>query len=319
MTNPRQSHKNADRTALYALGCLLLVGTLIALSLIIAKLADRAEAPRLSFLMTAIAGAGLVLTGVTALQRQPMPLTGRTLEYAAISGALFVLPNALAFLAVRHVGAGFISLSYAFPILITWLLAVLLRLERLRALRLLGVLLGLAGGLLLAAAKAQGTDGARGWAALVLAIPVVLAVGNIYRTLRWPSGASPVFLAALMLFGGALTLLPFALVTEPGQLPALLASATVIRLLLLEIAVFAVLYVFFFVLQKLAGPVYLSQIGTVAALVGTLIAVGLMGEAPPPNLALAGVLVALGLILFHRGARAASPASPAGTHRNTTA
>ena len=153
----------------------------------------------------------------------------------------------------------------------------------------------------------------------MLAIPVVLAVGNIYRTLRWPSGASPVFLAALMLFGGALTLLPFALVTEPGQLPALLASATVIRLLLLEIAVFAVLYVFFFVLQKLAGPVYLSQIGTVAALVGTLIAVGLMGEAPPPNLALAGVLVALGLILFHRGARAASPASPAGTHRNTTA
>src|SRR5690606_7695647 len=74
MTNPRQSHKNADRTALYALGCLLLVGTLIALSLIIAKLADQAEAPRLSFLMTAIAGAGLVLTGVTALQRQPMPL-----------------------------------------------------------------------------------------------------------------------------------------------------------------------------------------------------------------------------------------------------
>lgn len=305
MDNPEKPRKDASRTGVYALGCLLLVGTLLALSLVIAKLADQAGAPRLSFLTAAIASAGVVLAGITALQRQPMPLNRRSLEYAAIAGVLFALPNALAFLAIRHVGAGFISLSFAFPILVTWLLAVLLRLERLRALRLLGVLLGLGGGLLLATAKAQGAGDARGWAVLVLAIPVILAVGNIYRTLRWPSGASPIFLAALMLFGGALTLLPFALITESGQASALLASAAVARLLLLEIAVFSVLYVFFFVLQKLAGPVYLSQIGTVAALVGTLIAVLALGEAPPPNLALAGALVALGLTLFHRGARAA--------------
>src|SRR5690606_41474479 len=119
--------------------------------------------------------------------------------------------------------------SFAFPILVTWLLAVLLRLERLRMVRLLGVLLGLGGGVLLAAAKARGADGAQGWAVLVLAIPVMLAVGNIYRTLRWPSGTSPVFLAALMLFGGALTLLPFSLVTVPGQRPPLTASATSAR------------------------------------------------------------------------------------------
>ena len=141
---------------------------------------------------------------------------------------------------------------------------------------------------------------------VLLAIPLVLAFGNIYRTLRWPAGAAPVFLAALMMFGGALTLLPFALATEPGQLPALLTSAAVGRLLLLETAVFAVLYFLFFILQRLAGPVYLSQIGTVAALVGTLIAVFALGEAAPPNLALAGTLVALGLTLFHRGGRVAA-------------
>lgn len=313
MSNATPSRKGMDRAGLYALGCLLLVGTFLALSLVVAKLADSAGAPRLTFLMTAMAGAGIVLGTIGALQRRSMALNRRTLEYAAVAGALFAVPNALAFLAIRHVGAGFISLSFAFPILLTWLLAVWLSLERLRALRLLGVLLGLSGGLVLAAAKAGGAGGAQGWVLLVLAMPLVIALGNIYRTLRWPDGTAPVFLAALMMFGGAVTLLPFVLLLEPGQSLALFTTGAALRLLLVEVAVFSVLYLFYFVLQKLAGPVYLSQIGTVAALVGTLIAVLALGEAPPPNLGLAALLVALGTVLFHRGARAASAPSGART------
>lgn len=310
MANLEQTRKLDGRAGLYAFGCLLLVGTLLALSLVVAKLADQEALPRLSFLMVALAGAGIVLGGIAALRRQPMPMNRRTLEYALVSGALLALPNALGFLAVRHVGAGFISLSFAFPILVTWLLAVLLGLERLRALRLCGVLLGLAGGVVLATAKASSADGAVGWAALLLAMPLVLAVGNIYRTLRWPDGTSPVFLAALMMLGGALALLPFVAVVEPGQVELLLASTRSVSLLLLEVGVFAVLYLFYFVLQKLAGPVYLSQIGIVAAVVGALTGILALGEAPPPNLGLAGVLVALGTVIFHRGARAATPVQP---------
>ncbi|APX93737.1 hypothetical protein BWR19_12760 [Halomonas sp. 1513] len=306
MSNARLPRKGADQNGLYALGCLLLVGTFLALSLVVAKLADGAGAPRLTFLMAAMTGAGLVLSVIGAIQRQTMRINLRNLEYAAVAGALFAVPNALAFLAIRHVGAGFISLSFAFPILITWVLAVWLSLERLRALRLLGVLLGLSGGLVLATAKAGGAGDAQGWVLLVLAMPLLIALGNIYRTLRWPTGTSPVFLAALMMFGGATTLLPFVLLFEPGEYRALLTSGAAMRLLLVEIAVFSVLYLFYFVLQKLAGPVYLSQIGTVAALVGTLIAVLALGEAPPPNLGLAALLVALGTLLFHRGVRAAS-------------
>ncbi len=300
---------DTSKAGLLALACLLLVGSCLALSLVVAKLADQAGAPRLTFLMVALAGAGLILGALTALRRRPMPFTIRTLEYALVSGALLALPNALAFLAVRHVGAGFISLSFAFPILLTWLLAVLLDMERLRAPRLAGVLLGLAGGVILALAKALDAGSAPGWAALILTMPLVLAAGNIYRTRRWPEGAPPIFLAALMLLGAALALLPFVLVFEAGEVAGLTASAGAGRLLLVEVGVFSVLYLFYFVLQKIAGPVYLSQIGTVAALVGTLIAVLALGEAPPPHLGLAGALVALGMVLFHRGGRA--PVAPA--------
>lgn len=296
------SRKTAARAGLSAFVCLIVVGTCLALSLAVAKLADEAAAPRLTFLMAAMAGAGIVLSAITAFQRQPMSLNRRMLEYALVSGALLALPQALGFLAVRHVGAGFVSLSFAFPILVTWVLAVLLNMEHLRVLRLLGVLLGLSGGVLLASAKAGGADGTGVWVALVLTMPLVIALGNIYRTLRWPGKAAPVFLAALMLFGAALTLLPFSLLLEPGQFQDLVGTTTAAWLLFLEVVVFSVLYFFYFVLQKLAGPVYLSQIGTVAAVAGTLIAVTLLNETPPSNLGLAGILVALGIILFQRGA-----------------
>ncbi|NIC04782.1 DMT family transporter [Billgrantia bachuensis] len=308
MTN---STKPRNRTGWYALACLLLVGSLLALSLVVAKIADGAGAPRLSFLMVAVTGAGVLLLALATRQRQPMRLDRRIVEYALVSGALFALPNALGFLAVRHVGAGFVSLSFAFPILVTWVIAVGLGMERVNALRLLGVLLGLAGGVLLAWAKAGGMQGAQGWVALVLTIPLVIALGNIYRTLRWPGEAGPVYLAALMLLGGALALAPFVLAFEAQQLAQLLGSIGVLRLLLAEVAVFTVLYVFYFVLQKIAGPVYLSQIGMVAALVGTLIAVSLLGETVPPYLGLAGVLVVLGAVLFHRGAARRETPPPA--------
>ncbi|TBW49127.1 DMT family transporter [Marinobacter halodurans] len=317
MAKASQSHKAGDRQGLYAFGCLLLVGTFLALSLMMAKFADGAGAPRLTFLMVALAGAGIVLMLLTALQRQAMPFNRRTLEYALVTGVLLALPNALGFLAVRHVGAGFISLSFAFPILITWVMAVLLGMEALRIQRLLGVSLALVGGVILALSKAGSSTGDPAWAVLILAMPVVLAVGNIYRTRRWPVGTSPIFLAAIMLIGAALALLPFVWATEAGQFGDLFRSSTVPVLLGVETGVFSILYFFYFVLQKLAGPVYLSQIGTVAAVVGTLIAVLALGEPTPPNLALAGTLVAAGTVIFHRAARRSVPQPPAATTANS--
>lgn len=299
MTDQNHSRK-ASHTGLFAFACLLVAGALLALSLIIAKLADQYGASRLSFLMLALAGAGLVLLGVTWRQKKASPITRSVLEYAFVSGLLLALTNALAFLAIRHVGASFISICLAFPVLLTWVLAVMLGLESMRFLRLTGVVLALAGGLVLTLGKASGSSGGGLWIVLVLAVPVLLAIGNIYRTLCWPAGASPLFLASLMLLAGGVLLLPFALLFESATALQLFTSEKLLWLLLAEVAVFSILYFLFFVLQRLAGPVYLSQIGTVAAVFGTTIAVAVLGEALPPNLGLAGALVAAGMVIFHR-------------------
>ncbi|MCI0509073.1 hypothetical protein C8E00_102539 [Chromohalobacter marismortui] len=286
-----------------ALGCLLLVGTLLAMSYVVAKQAEASGMPKLHLLVVSMAGAGLVLLGIARLQHRTSQLSPRLCEYALVSGMLLAFPNAMGFLAIRHVGAGFVSLSLAFPILITWLLVVMLRLEPLIKNRLLGVLFGLAGGVLLTLGKASGIEGSWGWAAIVLAMPAVIAFGNVYRTLRWRSQAEPVFLAALMLLGAGASLLPFATVFESGRAVSLIATKTSAWLVLELIAVYTVLYLFFFLLQRLAGPVYFSQIGTVAALVGSGIAILALGETLPNYLGPAAALIGLGTILFHRGAR----------------
>jgi len=299
-SNNHDSIQPIYKTGFYAFACLLLVGVFLSLSLVVGKLASTAGAPLLTFLLVSMLGAGAMLCLICALKRNPMGLNQRMLEYGLVSGVLFALPNALGFFAIRHVGAGFISLSFAFPILITWLLAVVLQMEALRAWRFMGVMLGLSGGIILAVAKSNGAVEAQGWVLLVLLMPVMIACGNIYRTLRWPTAASPVFLAALMMFGGALTLIPFVLFFEAGQAVSVFNSSRVIVLLAIEVIVFTILYLFYFLLQQLAGPVYLSQIGTVAALSGMSIGVFVLGEAAPPNIGLAGVLVTIGIVLFQR-------------------
>lgn len=302
MTKPTRMHKRGPRDGLKALGCLLLVGTLLAMSLSVAKVADSASLPRLTFLMVALLGASAGLLLLSLPHRAAWRLDRRILEYAAVAGSLLALPNALGFLAVRHVGAGFISLSFAFPILATWGLAVALRLEPLRWDRLGGVSLGLAGGIVLALSKAGGAGGSLGWSLLILLMPLALAAGNIYRTLRWPPEVSLKYLTALVLLGAALSLLPFSLLLEPGRMGELFASPEALGLLLGEVGIFTVLYLFFFILQRLAGPVYLSQIGTVAAVIGTAVAVLALGEPTPPNLLPAAALVIVGTLVFQRGA-----------------
>ena len=62
-----------------------------------------------------------------------------------------------------------------------------------------------------------------------------------------------------------------------------------------QIATFALQYVLFFVLQERGGPVYMSLLGAVGALVGVPVAVLLLGEAAPAGLFVGATLIAIGI------------------------
>ncbi|WP_417667173.1 DMT family transporter [Roseibium sp.] len=289
-----------------AVGLLLLVGTLLAGSTVVAKLAPAAGWSPLPLLQWSLLSAALlqaVIVGVRDLasRKAPFPAAGRKRNllqrfpgiavYMLVSGILFAIPNALAFSAVLHVGAGFVALCFAFPLVFTYALAVFFKLEAFHALKFAGVLLGVTGGVAMVLGGLVTSPESLPWAVAALAMPVIIAAGNIYRSLFWPKGVRPAVLSSGMMAFGFLTLVPATLVIGEGGPIWDDMTGAMVGLLALQSGLFTLLYALYFRLQKLAGPVFLSQIGSVAAVVGLGLAYVMFAEVPD-----AGKIAAVGLV-----------------------
>ena len=286
---------------LVPLTCLLVGGALLGISTNVAKYAGEIDLSPLAFLFWSIAGAATILLVIALLRQELPPLNKRSFEYYFISALVSVAgSNLLFFSAIPHVGAGFVALIISLPPLLTYLGALALGMERFQTVRALGVAAALAGAGVLAARKFSAPDASVFWILIALCGPVLLAIGNLYRTLRWPEGASPNALAPGMLIAavvllGATSLLPNFSLTVPlgGFLP--------LGLITLQAFIFAGQFQLLFLLQKTGGPVLLSLLGSVGAIVGVPVAVFLQGESPPDGLILGASLIALGVALVTWG------------------
>jgi len=279
------------------LGCLLTAGAALAVTILISRIASDAGAPMIWFLGFVLIGSGIVQLVLAQALGQGQSVR-HMLLFALGAGTLMATPMALGYLAVAHVGAGYISLTYAFPILLTWALARLIGLEGANPRRAFAVGLGLAGGMLLAMSKlTELPSGATFWLVLATAMPVVVAGGNIYRSRYWPEGARPLTLSAMTLLMGGLVCVAAAPFVDGA--PDILWQSGDMRLIIaIDILVFVIQYIAFFQLQRLGGPVTLSLLGPVAALTGAAGAVWMFAEPLPQNFLLAGLLVGAGVVLM---------------------
>ncbi len=286
-----------------ALTLLFTVGALMGLTSILVKVAGSAGWQPMAYLLWGLLGGGLLLLLFAWWRGERPGMSLSQQRYYLASGLLSIaVPNGLLFSSIGHVGAGFASMCLAFPPLFTYLLALALRMEALSRIRLLGICIGLSGSLLLALGKLHGGDSPALWVVAALCVPVFLALGNIYRARYWPSGATPLSLAPGMLLGGAVLLgltALFGVDFSPN-----LNSPLAVGLMLVQMLLFAAVYALFFILQKLAGTVFLSQIGSVAAITGAAMAIGLLGEQGSLSLALAALCIVIGVLLVAwRGAQ----------------
>ena len=281
--------------------CLLVGGALIGISTNLAKYANEIGVTPLAFLFWSITGAAIILLAVAVIKKELPPLTARSFEYYFVAALVSVAgSNLLLFSAIPHVGASFVALIVSLPPLLTYLGALMLRMERFNIIRALGVAAALTGAGVLAVRKFSAPDASIVWILLALCGPVLLAIGNIYRTLRWPDQASPNALAPGMLIAAALLLficsaLPnFSVhVSLTGWLP--------LGVIVVQAGLFAGQFLLLFVLQKTGGPVLLSLLGSVGAVVGVPVAIFLQGENPPAGLFLGASLIALGVALVTWG------------------
>ena len=304
---------------------LLAGGLLLGISTNLAKLSAAAGTPPLAFLTWSVLGAAVVLLGVDALRGTLPTIRGRTVEYFLVAGLVSVAAsNLIFFAAVPRVGAGFVALAIAFPPLFTYLGSLALGLESLEWRRAAGVACALAGAGYIGLLKLDDPGASALWIGLTLLGPVLLAVGNVYRTVRWPRGESAAALAPGMLAAaGLLLLLAGAASRTAGFMPATLSlgvdldNGRAVALIAAQTASFAVQFLLLFKLQETGGPVYLSLLGAVGAVVGVPVAVLALGEQWPAGIVAGGLAIAAGVALLSFGGAAPAPASESRTRPAT--
>lgn len=297
----KQKVSQSNHAWLFPFTCLLAGGLLLGISTNIAKYAGDISLTPLAFLFWSITGAAIILSVVALLRHEHPPLSARGFEYYFVAALVSVAgSNLIFFSAIPHVGAGFVAMMIALPPLLTYLGALVLRIERFNAIRAFGVAAALAGAGVLAVRKFSAPDASVFWIIIALCGPVLLAIGNIYRTLRWPDKASPSALAPGMLIAAAIWLgmvsvvSDFSLAVPHGEILPL-------ALIALQACIFAGQFLLLFLLQKTGGPVLLSLLGSVGAIVGVPVAVFVQGESVPDGLILGASLIALGVGLVTWG------------------
>lgn len=274
---------------------LLYVGFMTGLNFPLGKLAADAGVPPALWAMLISVGASVVLLPIL-LARGALALPrGAQLRYVTLAGLItFVGANLLVFAAIPHVGAGQVGMMFALSPVFTLGLSLLFGLRAPKMLGLAGIAVGMVGAMTVALGRGAVGDLSL-WALAALGIPLILAVGNVYRTLDWPDAGDPMALAfwshvvAALAFAGILT-------ATYGSI-SLETLTEIPSVALVQMLVAGATFPAFFRLQRLGGPVMLSQIGYVAAATGMGAAVLLLGERYGPITWGGAVLIAVGVAL----------------------
>jgi drug/metabolite transporter (DMT)-like permease len=242
-------------------------------------------------------GAGLAMLLVASLTEVKRPHAKSTLKFAIISGFIsYVVPNFLTYSVIPKIGSGLAAIMFALSPVVTALLSLVLRVRPPSPMGIIGIAIGLAGAVIIIFSRnADFSSGGTWWILAGLLIPVFLGLGNVYRTLAWPEGASPRKLASHTNLA-AVPFLAVAVIVQTGTID-LAPLGSIPGLVLAQLAVSTVMFLMFFRLQQIGGPTYLSQIGYVAAAVGVVIGVVYFGETYPRNVWIGAGVVALGIIL----------------------
>lgn len=301
VSSAQQGTLGHKQTWFLPLLCLLAGGALIGISTNLAKYAGEIGLTPLAFLFWSITGAAVILLVYALLRHELPPLNKPILSYYFVAALVSVAgSNLIFFSAIPHVGASFVALIISLPPLLTYFAAIVLRIEPFTKLRALGVIAALAGAGVLAARKFSAPDASVFWIVLTLCGPVLLAIGNIYRTLYWPDNLSASALAPGMLIAAS-GLLALVSIVPHYSLAVPMTALLPLGLIVLQAFVFAAQFLLLFLLQKTGGPVLLSLLGAVGAVVGVPIAIFLQNESPPEGLILGASLIALGVILVTYG------------------
>lgn len=241
---------------------------------------------------------GILCISFAALQGKMGSLTRQTLAFLLVWAVLNVVGSIILFEASGRVSGIILSIILAFQGLCVFLFAAVLRMEEASWRRFLGLLIGLAGAVVLIAVRDTG-DGMNTslWVLFAISIPIIWAATDIVIAAREPqSTMSPIGgLGVMYLLSAALTL-PIAL--AQGQLFPLSPSlGSAFWLILANTFVDTFNYVFYVLLVLVAGAVFASQAAYVTTLAGIFWSMLLLGESMTSGASIALAFIFAGLVV----------------------
>lgn len=246
------------------------------------------------------------LLPVVLLRRRGLPLNRATLTFGLVVGVLgTVVPGSTFYIAMSHLPAGVMAVNIATVPLIALPIAVLLGQDRIDARRLLGLALGMAGVILIAAPRSAlpaGTEVA--YLLVALVGPLFYAFEGNFVARFGMAGMDAVQAFLIAAFTAAVLVLPLALVTgqfiDPfagwGRAEWALVGSSAIN---------AVAYSSYVWLAANAGAVFAAQTSYIVTGAGMVWSMILLGERHSPWLwaALAVMLAGVALVQPRRPRR----------------
>lgn len=279
-------------------GILLFAGSIWGVTFSLAKFATQdGQHPFTVAMWQAIYGTAL-LSVYLLLWRRRVPLDRAHLKFYLFCGVFgTALPSVLFFYAATHLPAGVLSIAIATVPLLTFVTALVLRVERFEGTRVAGVVLGITAVAMIMLPESSLPDPGTGlWVVAGVAAAACYAVENMFIALRRPLNTDAVTLLFGMMAASIVLLVPIVIVTgtfSPFAWPPGRAEYSVFSMAAINV----VSYSAFVYLVTRAGPVFASQTAYLITLTGVFWGIVIFGENHSPWIWAALVVMMVGLTL----------------------
>ena len=313
MTAPEPAIPAWARTSAAPLAMLLALGVMWGLAFSFAKIATVAGAHPLGLLTWQSGGAAAIVCAACLARGRLRQLRRGHLRYFAFCGAVGIIaPSGAIYWAAPHVPAGVMAILIALATIITYALALVIRLERFHWLRATGIACGFAAVLLIVGPSASLPEpGMAGWVLVGLIAPVCYGINPLYIDRYRPAATDSQVLAFGMLVSAFAIIAPLALLSGAAYLPGPPWNRVDLAVLGLP-AITGVAMLMVFELIRVAGPVYFSMVGYLVTACGVPWGMALFGERHSPWIWLALVLMFGGMALVNLRLSGAGPTAQTG-------
>jgi drug/metabolite transporter (DMT)-like permease len=296
-----------NKSHLVPFAMLLFGAAIFSMTFSLNRIAITEGIPVFAFVFWQSLGAALLAFVAAVATRQLPSLRRKDLRFYLLVGTFgSAVPITLLAFAASKVPVGAIALSLTLEPILTYVIAVLFRIDHVRLLRIAGIAVGLAGVLLvLLPDQSLPEPGMAPWLLMAFGAPLCWAICNVCMAILRPPESRSIPLTCGKFFAAAILMLPVMAITDNWwTFDSIMTDGD--WALIGTIVIGAIFLVLTFEIIRMAGPVFFSTYGYFGTLIGLGWAALYFGEVPSSWIWAAIAILFLGVFLVNRTSKPSS-------------